>query len=116
MKVLSYDNPTNKCPVCNDHIRLPAGCCDNSANLGVCSREEKCDSAFFYCLREYATPPDSDPTRPGLCGFHTSHGVISLANTDGNSIDFSQDTVLGQPNPLKLPGIETTWMVNFMLI
>lgn len=111
VRVHGYDNPTNKCPVCKDSEDLLPGCCDNSFNVGSCSEEERCDNGFFYCLKDYNSPPDSDPKQPTLCGFHTSDGQISHQNTDGTPIDFAADMVLGIPNPFQLPGITPKWMV-----
>ena len=87
------------------------GCCDRFKNIGECSGEEKCDNAFFYCLRQSNTAPDDDPSSPRLCGFHNVNGITTAANPDGETIDFTRDRVLGQPNPLKLAGITPKWMV-----
>lgn len=117
MRVHNYSNPTNRCPVCRDNDILPVGCCDRFTNLGSCEGADRCDNAFFYCLRELGSPPDEDPTQlRGLCGFHTREGKISQQNVDGEDIDFSQDNVLGLENPISLSGISSRWTVSLFFL
>ena len=111
MKVHSYDNPTNRCPVCHENPTFPIGCCDQFGSLGDCNGLAKCDNAFFYCLRELNTPPDDNPNAPKLCGFNNVGGVISRVNTDAAELDYSQRNVLGLSNPIRLTGITAKWKV-----
>ena len=114
VKVHGYDNPTNSCPACKAAPNLPTGCCDNFANLDTCETEEKCDNAFFYCLKPFNSSVDLDSTHTSRCGFHTGDGRISSLNTDGAPIDFSRRTVLGIPNPFPLTGITPKWTVTYI--
>lgn len=112
IRLYGYSNPTNRCPLCRQNPLLPPGCCDNHSNLGSCQGDERCDNAFFYCLKQLNLPPDSDPAATTLCGFQNNEGRISHINPNGEPIDFSRDRVLDIPNPFTLPGISPQWQVR----
>ena len=102
VKLLGYENPTQRCQEC----RLSNGlrsCCDDFSRNDRCTDDDReCDSYFIYCLRPFET----SNTREGGCSnFHEK--MISGVNTDDNQsgIDFSQSKVLGLDNPLHLHGL-----------
>ena len=91
VRTLNYSNPGTL---------LADGRCCVMAGDGSCD-VSGCVYYFIYCLRSLGR------TGPGCSrSFATSGG-------QGNApIDFSQDRVLGQPNPLPLPGLTTEWNVS----
>ena len=99
VKVQSYNNPTNGCVNCHDV------CCDSFTQT-TCTGYLRCDNQFTYCLRSHNTPA----TTRG-CQEYTS-ALRSAVNTDGGGIHFSQPTVLGLPNPLRLTGLTNSWQVS----
>ena len=101
--VQAYNNPTNRCASCFTQSQQIPGCCDNFS-LTTCNGQLRCDNVFIYCLRPHNT-------QIGDCGEYTAR-LISEVNIDGEDIDFSQDTVLGLPNPLTLTGLTNSWQVS----
>ena len=98
----SYNNPTNRCAGCG----VDDGCCDDFS-LFECTGDLRCDTYFFYCLRMLGSS-SSD----GVCNNANGQVSTSYAEPDGGEINFSQDMVLGLPNPLPLNGISNTWNVS----
>ena len=119
VKMLAYDNPTGGCQGCLDANTdddngsaqmLMQSCCDalNITSTTQCTDgENRCDSYFTYCLRPYGTLEESD------CS--TYENMTSAVNTDDGPLDFSQSTVLGLPNPLKLPGLKNDYKVSVVV-
>ena len=99
VRVQGYNNPTNGCEAFN------GGCCDRRS-VTTCTGQLRCDNQFTYCLRSHNTPAT---TRD--CQGYTST-LRSAVNTDGGLIDFSQSTVLGLPNPIRLTGLTNSWQVS----
>ena len=99
VNVQSYNNPTNRCESCL------GGCCDRFFET-TCNGPLRCDNQFTYCLRSHNTPATT-----GCCQGYTST-LRSAVNTDGGQIDYSQPTVLGLPNPLRLTGLTNSWQVS----
>ena len=89
----SFSNPSNRCAQCQ------FGCCDQFGTT-VCTGTDRCDTLFTYCLL-----PLNSTT---LC---TPQAVSGTA-FDDRSIDFTQATVLGLPNPLPLSGVSERWEVS----
>lgn len=92
VRTLDYSNSANRVLEGNN-------CCDpppsNSTNCG------KCDTFFFYCLKRVGGTEDCN----------NGQGSTGIAWDDA-PIDFTQDTVLGLPNPLLLPGLTSKWKVK----
>ena len=95
----SYNNPTNGCATCD------GDCCD-AFTLTTCTGLLRCDNQFAYCLRSHNTPA----TTRGCQGYTST--LRSDVNTDARRIDFSQSTLLGLPNPLRLTGLTNSWQVS----
>ncbi|XP_064394660.1 sushi, von Willebrand factor type A, EGF and pentraxin domain-containing protein 1-like isoform X2 [Halichondria panicea] len=86
------------------NTRFDGQCCD-PRNGGGCTGGERCDTYFTYCLRPRFTEAatiECPNTEPGFTANSTN--VV-----DGATIDFTQPTVLGLPNPFNLTGISTAW-------
>ena len=94
-----YKNPSNGCATCE------GGCCDDFY-VQTCTGQLRCDNQFFYCLRSHNTPANTT----GCRGYTST--LRSTVNTDGGQIHFSQPTVLGLPNPLRLTGLNNSWQVS----
>ena len=73
-------------------------CCDSP--LTPCTFHG-CDNHFYYCLRSL-----------GSTGAGCSGGKSSNININDAPLNFSQDRVLGLPNPLPLPGLTREWHVS----
>ena len=104
VRVVSYSNPSN--------TRSDGQCCDPANNGGGCTGGERCDTYFTYCLRPRFTEAatiECPNTEPGFTANSTN--VV-----DGATIDFSQPTVLGLPNPFNLTGISTAWEVLITVV
>ena len=97
VEMVSYSNPSN--------TLLDGQCCD-PGNGGECKGKERCDTYFIYCLVPHSS------TTVGCLNTYTGSTAVSSYIEDGETIDFSQPTVLGLPNPFNLTGITTTWEVN----
>ena len=94
VRTIGYSNPTNRL--------FRGNCCDPPIlNDTVCG---KCDSTFFYCLKSFGGTED--------CRGGQGSTLIAM---DGAPLDFSQNTVLGLPNPLPLSGLTTKWKVRDFL-
>ena len=89
----SFSNPSNRCAQCQ------FGCCDQFGTT-VCTGTDRCDTLFTYCLLPFNSTT--------LC---TPQAVSGTA-FDDRSIDFTQATVLGLPNPLPLSGVSERWEVS----
>ena len=99
VQVFNYSNPTGKCRDC----RLPGyahlwstSCCDDTENFDACNGSQRCDSYFTYCLRPFGSEGN---------GCADKENWTSTVNEDDQWMNFSQKTVLGLENPLKLPGL-----------
>ena len=103
VRVQSYNNPTNGCEDFN------GGCCDSS-DAATCDGQLRCDNQFFYCLRFLNT----QATSRGCQRYNTP--LRSNINIDGRRIDFTQPTVLGLPNPIRLPGRTNSWQVSINIV
>ena len=107
VEVVSYSNPSN--------TRSDGQCCDSPQPFnGVepCNSGERCDTYFTYCLRPRFTEATTivcPNTEPGFIANSTN--VV-----DGATIEFSQPTVLGLPNPFNLTGISTAWEVLITVV
>ncbi len=96
VEMVSYSHPSN--------TRSDGRCCD-PGNGGTCSGDERCDTFFAYCL----IPRTAVECPNGL--------FISRSNAqNGATIDFSQPTVLGLPNPFNLAGLTTAWEVMIIVL
>ena len=76
------------------------GACCDPLHMS-CLNFTGCDNYFYYCLRSL-----------GSNGTDCTGGRTSLINYDDAPLNFSQDTVLGLPNPLPLPGLTKEWHVS----
>ena len=97
VEMLSYIHPSN--------TRSDGQCCDPD-NGGTCSGEERCDTFFIYCLMPRASTAIVCP--------NTAAGFFAISPRtaqNGATIDFSEPTVLGLPNPFNLTGLTTAWEV-----
>ena len=103
--VQSYSNPTNKCATCYTEYNQLPGCCDDFT-VQTCTGQLRCDNQFFYCLRPYNTPPDTEG-----CSDYTGT-IRSSVNQNGGQLDFSQPRLLGLPNPLRLQGLRNVSLKN----
>ena len=103
VEMLSYSHPSN--------TRSVGLCCDSESGNGPCSGDERCDTFFTYCLMPRASTAIVCPnTAPGFF-------AISLRTAqNGATIDFSQPTVLGLPNPFNLTGLTTSWEVVIIVL
>ena len=98
VEMISYSHPSN--------TRSDSHCCDPDNNGEGCKGVERCDTYFIYCLVPHSS------TTVGCLNTDTGSTAVSSYIEDGATIDFSQPTVLGLPNPFNLTGILTTWEVN----
>ncbi len=107
VEVVSYSNPSN--------TRSDGQCCDSPQPFNgatPCNSGERCDTYFTYCLRPRFTEATTivcPNTEPGFIANSTN--VV-----DGATIEFSQPTVLGLPNPFNLTGISTAWEVLITVV
>lgn len=109
MRVHSYHGD-DKCPVCIDFAS--PGCCDHFSNTRTCTGIERCDNTFYYCLRDFGTVSSLNTAGSERCGNNDRYAKLSGVNTDSAPLNFSQDTVLGLPNPIPLRGRTSTWAVS----
>ena len=107
MRLLGYQNPTQRCRECPLRNGFRS-CCDNHTISDSCSGLE-CDSFFTYCLRAFG---DED-SQEGGCSDSNERVISSINTNDGESIDFTQDTVLGLDNPFHLQGLRNDYAVSF---
>ena len=107
VRLLGYENPTQT-SLRNSGQRR---CCDiDNLDTSVCIRG--CDSYFTYCLRPFG---DED-SREGGCS-DSNERMISSINTDDNeSIDFTQNRVLGLDNPFHLQGLNNDYTVSSLVL
>ena len=95
----SYSNPTNWCFGCGAN----QGCCDNF-NVFECTGDLRCDNYFYYCLRTIFSSRFVNNCDNGR--------FSNSSEPDGETINFSQDVVLGLANPLPLNGLSDAWNVS----
>ena len=98
VKVLNYSNPSGRCRDC-EVVRgkyWTATCCDDHEWGDVCGGNLLCDSYFTYCLRPFGSKERG-------CG--SVQNWTSTVNENDGWVNFTEDTVLGLSNPLKLPGL-----------
>lgn len=100
----------DKCPVCVEFAR--PGCCDNFSNTRTCTGNDRCDNTFFYCLRDFGTVTSLNTAGSERCGTNDKFGKLSGINVDSAPLNFSQDNVLGLPNPIPLRGPTIPWQVS----
>lgn len=113
IRVHSYSN-NDTCPTCFVHInnQTAPGCCDEYCVYGVeCLGAEKCDPRYFYCLRKFGTPVSLNATNFDSCGDNDRYSMSSKPNFNGRALDFTQDSLLGIPNPVPLNGLTEGWQV-----
>ena len=96
--VQSYSNPTNRA------VGQGGDCCDPQPSTdSTCSKLERCDNYFIFCLRPLNTPR----TQRGCDAPNITSGVA-----DNNaSIDFTNSTFLGITNPFFL-NASIPWQVR----
>jgi hypothetical protein len=110
VRVHSYETDS-KCPTCFS-FQQP-GCCDDFLNTRTCTGTDRCDNTFFYCLRPKGTVEPMNTASSERCGADDRLGKLSGINIDSAPLNFSQDHVLGLPNPIPLRGsVETAWEVG----
>ena len=102
MRLSRYNNPTRTCQDC------PRGtCCDDFGRNGNCDSDRECDVYFIYCLRPLGST--------GMDCFNYRNITASEVRRDTTFINFNQDsTVLGLPNPLRLPGLTEAYTVSVL--
>ena len=94
--VQSYSNPTNRA------VGQEGDCCDPVPGAdSTCSRNERCDSYFIFCLRPLNT------TQRGC----DAHNITSEVAENNASIDFTNSTFLGITNPFHL-NASGPWQVS----
>ena len=99
VRLLGYENPTQRCRECR-LINNLRSCCDDFSRNDQCTEgDRECDSYFIYCLRPFGT---SNAQEGGCSNFEK---MVSSVHTDDGMIDFSQSEVLGLDNPLHLRGL-----------
>ncbi len=103
VEMLSYSHPSN--------TRSVRRCCDPELGFGPCSGDERCDTFFIYCLMPRASTAIVCPnTVPGF------FAISPRTAQNGATIDFSEPTVLGLPNPFNLTGLTTSWEVMITVL
>ncbi len=96
VEMLSYSDLFNR--------RSDGQCCDPANNGGGCTGGERCDTFFVYCLMpRFSTVVECPRNEPEFT-------AVSDLIVDGATIDFSQPTIPGLPNPFNLTGISTAWV------
>ena len=98
LRLNRYSNPSGRCghgDVCHN-LFDQLYCCDSFSTRN-CHGDERCDSYFKYCLRPFGEVQLTSQQ----CFFNQ---VRSSTNPDDGPLDFSQSTVLGLNNPLRLFG------------
>ena len=104
----SYTNPNSHCATCVSEANRgngEYGCCDaHNKTQQMCTGGEKCDTYFYYCLKELRS-----------LGVTCSGGLFSHISEDSvTQINFSRDRgVQGLRNPLNFNGITNKWMVSY---
>ena len=96
IRIHNYSNPTNQCVTCpaeNIH------CCDIQRASGVC---DECNTFFRYCVHSFGGG-DLEECRE-------SHQYVQPGRI---TLDFSQEFLLLQPNPLVFRGADA-WEVSYM--
>ena len=111
VEVQSYSNPGSRCtgPGCGCDSPQGCRCCDDNDDhvpSSSCENGLRCDNKFTYCLQHEASMPGSG------CSQTLSRASTSKVNWNDNSIDFSQDVVLGLNNSFTLIGLDNAWMVR----
>ena len=92
-----YNNPRS--------LLADGSCCDNinsSTWLWPTCTVPGCDNVFYYCLRRLGSSGGCDGAR-----------MVSEINHNDTPLNFSNDTVLGLPNPLPLSGLTREWSVSY---
>ena len=105
VRLVSYNNPTGRCPGCRLSGNDEVGCCD-TFRVETCEDSQRCDSFFVYCLR-----PLNSTVEGGCANFETK---TSNSNLNDGPVDFSRSTVLGLPNPFLLQGLTDAYTVSVM--
>ena len=97
MKVLNYTNPTGRCRDCQQNgFEWSSSCCDDFEQFDDCSGSLLCDSYFTYCLKPFGSEER---------GCDNKQNWTSTVNEDDGWVNFTQETVLGLENPIKLLGL-----------
>lgn len=109
VRIHSYSGD-DKCPECYKFIS--PGCCDDFDNTRSCEGLHRCDITFFYCLRDYGTVPSQSVSAIESCMDRL--GMRSGVNIDNQQLDFTQESVMGLPNPIPLFGTTLAWQVRMM--
>ena len=102
VRLNGYSNPTGRCGHSDDCRNSKTSssqlhCCDTSSNTELDCSNNPCDSYFTYCLRPFSEVQ----LTISRC---FSGQITSRANPNDGHLDFSQSTVLGLNNPLRLFG------------
>lgn len=104
VRLFAYNNPTGKCQGCYVQRSNQVRCCDTNSVVD-CENIRRCDSYFIYCLR----PLNTSSIEEGCFGFENR---TSDFNRNDGTLNFSNETVLGLPNPLLLPGLTEAYTVS----
>ena len=111
VRLLGYENPTQRCQECRAFRSGVKSCCDYYYRSTPCDGDRKCDSYFMYCLR----PLQSQDFQEGSCS-NSDRTVTSAVNTDDEMIDFTQSKVLGLNNSFQLQGLTEDYRVSFYAV
>ena len=109
VRLLGYQNPTQRCQECPLHDEFRRCSDDDNRNDG-CGGNRRSDSYFTYCLR----PFDSQDSQNGDCS-DPNKRMRSSRNLNDGSIDFTQDKVLGLDNPFHLQGFSNDYTVSALV-
>ena len=107
VRLLGYENPTQRCQGCRSFTSGVKSCCDDFSRSTRCIDGRQCDSYFIYCLRPFQT----EDYQQGACS-NFDGKVQSAANMDDGRIDFSQSLILGLDNPFHLEGLTQNYTVH----